>query len=171
MSGWHILQGSSTLRQTFEGTFPTIYLLIALRDLWASARASLLIVKHLSIISKLLSWSLVVSSVRHLSEDAFSRMWHVSSTKPLEEQKPVIVTILRQSWRHSNCLISFGCPSDSARIESCLKPSCFNCTIYINYCSYWRVTDTKVFHTLLAIATFRGTYIFFFIIYIVLPMY
>ena len=169
MSGWHSLQGSSTLRQTFEGTFPIIYLLIASRDLWASARASLLIVKHLWIIAKFLSSSRVVSNVRHFSEDAFSRMWLVSSTKPLEEQKPVILTFLRQSCRHSNCLISFGCPSDSARIESCLKPSCFNCTIYINYCSYWRVTDTKVFHTLLAIATFRG--ICFLLYYIVLPMY
>lgn len=102
---WQRLQGSTTFSLTVEGTFPSMYVLIAKSALEASMRSSFGIREHLpGLPGEHLKDSKLVSNVRH-STDVFSRIWYVSSNKLFAERNPVIFTFRRLSWRCSgNCL-------------------------------------------------------------------
>lgn len=120
---WQRLQGSTTFSLTVEGTFPSMYVLIAKSALEASMRSSFGIREHLpGLPGEHLKDSKLVSNVRH-STDVFSRIWYVSSNKLFAERNPVIFTFRRLSWRCSgNCLRCegfskiesfFGCFADT----------------------------------------------------------
>ena len=126
-NAWHRLQGSRTFNLTLEGTLPSMYVLTAKIVLCACLIYSVSTGGHLrSIIlpeHRLLTG--VASNVRHLSDVAFSRIWHVSSIMLFCGQKPVIFTRLSLRWR---------CPGIRLRDDgSPSKESYLNCLFTWRY--------------------------------------
>lgn len=113
-----MLQGSTTFRQTVEGTCSSRCRPIAKRALWASMRSSSNICAQFPELS---SWPRLVSNVMRSSECALSGICFASSIMLFAEQKPVIITFFRLSWlcseRRPGCTELL---SEHPRIESCL---------------------------------------------------
>jgi len=111
---WHRLQGSRIVSLTVDGTLFSMYVLTAEIALGASTETSRAMGIHLVNLPwpHLGPW--MVSNVRCSSDVAFSRIWHISSTKLIAELKPLIFTLFRKPWWCWGMCLS----SESVRINS-----------------------------------------------------
>jgi hypothetical protein len=105
-----------------------MYLSTTKRALWASMIISVLILEHLPYLP--LEHLNLLFSVSHSSDVASSRIWHVSSTIVLAEQKPKICTSLIFLCKcPGNCLRS---REESTKTDSCSTRSGSTCVGYMS---------------------------------------